>query len=159
MPYIHTGMGVPKDNQVRESINSGLILSAIKWSDCIISLHFHYGGFGSHGSYCLVMKASATGTSLELTETPANKRLIKFYSKLLCSLLRFLSIQLLMGLDLHSIQAILLLGSGFMIEELKLYQCNEFEDIKDYFFFSATSSKHKQLFYFQPHSRTCSDLM
>lgn len=127
MPYIHTGMGVPKDNRVRGSINSGLILSAIKWSDCIISLRFHYRGFGSHGSYCLVMKASATaGTSLELTETPANKHLIKFYSKQLCSLLRFLSLQLLMGLDLHSIQAIFVLGSSFMIEELKLYQCSEF---------------------------------
>ncbi len=70
MPYIHTGMEVPKDNQVREGINSGLILSAIKWSDCIVS----------HISITVVLvliaftlagdESLSAGTSLELTETP-----------------------------------------------------------------------------------------
>lgn len=49
MPYNHTGQELPCDNQVREVINSGLILSTIKWPDCIISELFHYGGPGSHG--------------------------------------------------------------------------------------------------------------
>lgn len=80
MPYIHKGLGLPKDNRVTEGINSDLILSTIKWPDCIVSEHFHYGGPGSHGPLeCWVMKASITaGTSLELTETLVSGRSIRF---------------------------------------------------------------------------------
>lgn len=77
------------------------------------------------------MKASVTEeASLELTQTPANKHLIKFCSKLLRSLQKCLSVELIMGLDLCGTMAVCL-----QLHDGGTQMCfrKEFQDVRDNF--------------------------
>lgn len=71
---------VSRDNHAGDDVNTGLILSPIKWSDCILSEQFHYCGPGSHGTVDNpVMKDSITAwTPKELN--PVNERLTKIHN-------------------------------------------------------------------------------